>query len=49
MIDFLTQMASHQGLPVLILAAAAIVVVVESGRTGRVALWGDLFVDDLDD
>lgn len=49
MIEYMTQLATNSAFPLWILAAAGTVVIVEAFRASRTALWGDMFVEDLED
>jgi len=49
MMEYMTQLATNSSLPLLVLAAAGIIVVVEAFGASRTALWGDMFVEDLED
>lgn len=49
MTEYMTELATNSALPLWILAAAGTVVVVEAIRASRTALWGDMFVEDLED
>lgn len=49
MIDVMTQWASQPWLPISVLIGATLIVVVEATRDSRSALWGDHFIEDLDE
>jgi hypothetical protein len=49
MIDSMTQFISGQTLPFCVLLGGCIIVVVEAVRASRIALWGDMFAEDLEE
>lgn len=49
MMEYMTQLATNSSLPLWVLAATGTIVVVEAFRASRTALWGDMFVEDLED
>jgi hypothetical protein len=49
MMDTIVQFATGQTLPFCVLLGGCIIVVVEAARASRLALWGDMFSEDLED
>ncbi len=49
MLDSLTNIVSGQAIAFGVLLMACSIVVVEAVRSSREVLWGDMFMDDLDD
>lgn len=49
MTDLIQHFVHGTGLPLLILACGAVVVITEAARASRRALWGDMFTEDFED